>query len=85
MISIEEAAGKVPVCAAVGGFGAQDVADAASRAEALGANMIAVVPPVYIIEKHDVMQCFKRVANAVRLPMMIHSLFGGSSLQVLDA
>ena len=84
-ISLEEASGRVPVCPAVCGIGVYDVADAARKAQDLGADMIAVIPPPWIIKEDDAARCLELVAGAVDVPVMIHSAYGGASANDFSA
>ena len=84
-ISLEEANGSVAVCAAVCGFGIYDVAEAAVRAQEMGADMIAVIPPAWITSEPDAVQCLAQVARSVELPVMIHSAFGGSAGKIFSS
>ena len=84
-ISLEESNGRVPVCAAVCGIGVYDVARSAARAQEMGADMIAVIPPPWIAREDDAAQCLAQVAGSVELPVMIHSSFSGSGQMVFSA
>lgn len=84
-ISLEESNGRVPVCAAVCGVGVYDVARAAARAQEMGADMIAVIPPPWIAREDDAARCLAQVAGSVELPVMIHSSFSGSGQKVFSA
>ena len=84
-ISLEESNGRVPVCAAVCGIGVYDVARSAARAQEMGADMIAVIPPPWIAREDDAAQCLAQVAGNVELPVMIHSSFSGSGHKVFTA
>ena len=75
-ISLSHAHQRVPVCAAVGGLSVAEVVEAAASAEAMGANMIAVIPPTWVKNEDDVTDCIGQVAGAVSVPVMFHSIFG---------
>ena len=84
-ISLEESDGRVPVCAAVGGIGIYDVANAAVKAQEMGADMIAVIPPPWIAGERDGAACLEQVARSVELTVMIHSAFGAPASKIFSA
>ena len=84
-ISLEESDGRVPVCAAVGGIGIYDVANAAVKAQEMGADMIAVIPPPWIAGERDGAACLAQVARSVELTVMIHSAFGAPASKIFSA
>ena len=82
-ITLDICAGRVPVCAAVVGTSIHEVVAAAERAEKMGADLIAVVPPAWMRSEEDIATCIKAVANSIELPIMVHSIaFGGVTLSV---
>jgi 4-hydroxy-tetrahydrodipicolinate synthase len=81
-ICLEESDERVPVCPAVCGIGIYDVANAAVKAQKMGADLIAIIPPPWITDEGDAARCLEQVARSVDLPVMIHSAFGGASSKI---
>ena len=81
-ISLEEANGRIPVCAAVGGIGIHEIVNAAQQAERIGADMIAVIPPPWVGRESEAARCLMTVAESVQLPVMLHTIYGGPSNKV---
>ncbi len=81
-ISLEEAKGRIAVCAAVGGVGVNEVSNAAQRAAKIGADMIAIIPPPWVLRESEAAQCLMTVAESVQLPVMVHTIYGGPSNKV---
>ena len=81
-ISLEEANGRIPVCAAVGGVGIHEVVNAAQQADKIGADMVAVIPPPWVARESQAAQCLMTVAESVQLPVMVHTIYGGPSNKV---
>lgn len=84
-ICLEESGEQVPVCPAVCGIGIYDVANAAVKAQEMGAHMIAIIPPPWITGEADAARCLEQVAGSVELPVMIHSAFGGASSKIFSS
>ncbi len=79
-LALDVCAGRVPVCASVVGASVPDVVSAAVRAEAMGADMIALTPPAWMRAEADVVTCIMAVAEAVARPIMVHSI-GGANMR----
>lgn len=84
-ISLEESDGSVPVCPAVGGVGIYDVANAASKAQEMSADMIAIIPPPWITVEVDAVRCIEQVSRSVEVPVMIHTAFGGPASKIFSS
>ncbi len=79
-LALDVCEGRVPVCTSVVGTSVPDVVSAAVRAEAMGADMIAVTPPAWMRSEADVVTCIVAVAQAVARPIMVHSI-GGANMR----
>ncbi len=79
-ITLEVCAGRVPVCAAVVGLSVHEAVAAAQRAERMGADLIALVSPPWILSAADILSCVKAVADAVSLPNLVHSVGSGGKI-----
>ncbi len=83
-IAIDICADRVPLCVAVVGASIPDVVDAARRADGMGADMIAVVPPAWSRSEADIATCIQTVAAAVGSPIMVHSIGGAGVILSVD-
>ncbi|MAG36701.1 MAG: hypothetical protein CL878_10745 [Dehalococcoidia bacterium] len=82
-ITLDICKDRVPVCAAVLGASIREVVAAAERAEKMGADLIAVVPPAWMRNEDDIATCIKTVASSIELPIMVHSIaIGGVPLSI---
>ena len=79
-MTLEVCAGRVPVCAAVVGLSIPEAVAAAQRAERMGADLIALISPPWILSAADLLLCVKAVADAVSLPNLVHSLGSGGKI-----
>jgi len=61
------------------------VVAAAQKAQEIGADMVAVIPPPWMRNVDDAAGCIARVAAGVDVPVMIHSIFGGVNATVFEA
>ena len=75
-LALDVCDGRVPVCASAVGASVADVVSAAVRAEAMGADMIAVTAPAWIRTEADMVTCILAAARAVARPVMVHSIGG---------
>ena len=83
-ITLEEAAGKVPVLAGCGGYNTQEVIDAARELEAVGADGLLSVTPYYNKPTQEgLYQHYRTIARATRLPMVLYNVPGrcGTNLE----
>ncbi|WP_422368677.1 4-hydroxy-tetrahydrodipicolinate synthase [Pelagibius sp.] len=73
-IAVEEVDGRIPVIAGTGGIATAEVIGHSKAAAAAGVDGIMIEPPYFMrpIES-DLIEHFKRVADAVDLPMMAYN------------
>jgi 4-hydroxy-tetrahydrodipicolinate synthase len=85
-ITIEEAAGKVPVLAGAGGYNTHEVIELARELEHMGASGILSVTPYYNKPTQEgLFQHYKAIAAAVRLPIVVYSVQGRTGVNVEPA
>jgi 4-hydroxy-tetrahydrodipicolinate synthase len=85
-ITIEEAAGKVPVLAGAGGYNTHEVIELAREIEQMGANGILSVTPYYNKPTQEgLYQHYKAIAAAIRLPIVVYSVQGRTGVNVEPA
>jgi 4-hydroxy-tetrahydrodipicolinate synthase len=85
-ITIEEAAGKVPVLAGAGGYNTHEVIELAGELEHMGASGILSVTPYYNKPTQEgLYQHYKAIASAVRLPIVVYSVQGRTGVNVEPA
>ena len=74
-ITVEEAAGKVPVLAGAGGYDTRQVIEMAREIERLGAAGILSVTPYYNKPTQEgLYQHYKAIAGATRLPIILYNV-----------
>jgi 4-hydroxy-tetrahydrodipicolinate synthase len=82
-ITLEEAAGKVPVLAGCGGNDTHEVAELARDLEGLGADGLLVVTPYYNKPTPEgLYQHYRAVARASRLPIVVYNVPGRTGCNV---
>src|SRR5690242_5024191 len=82
-ITLEEAAGKVPVLAGAGGYNTHEVIELAGELERMGVNGILSVTPYYNKPTQEgLYQHYKAIATAVRLPIVVYSVQGRTGVNV---
>jgi 4-hydroxy-tetrahydrodipicolinate synthase len=85
-ITIEVAAGKVPVLAGAGGYNTAEVVELAGEIEALGADGILSVTPYYNKPTQEgLYQHFFAIAGETRLPIVLYSVQGRTGVNVEPA
>jgi 4-hydroxy-tetrahydrodipicolinate synthase len=85
-ITIEEAQGKVPVCAGAGGNNTREVVELARQVEALGADGLLVVTPFYNKPTPDgLVAHYRAVSAATRLPIVVYNVPGRTGTNVEPA
>ncbi len=85
-IVLEEAGGKVPVLAGAGGYNTAEVIAIAKEIEALGANGILSVTPYYNKPTQEgLYQHYKAIASAIKIPIVVYSVWGRTGINVLPA
>jgi len=83
-ITVEEAAGNIPVLAGAGGYNTQEVMDLAREFEALGVDGLLSVTPYYNKPTQEgLYQHYRAVAQATRLPIVLYNVPGrcGTNLE----
>ena len=85
-ITLDEAKGKVPVLAGAGGYNTTDVIELAKELKQMGADGILSVTPYYNKPTQEgLVQHFKAIAQAVRLPIVVYSIQGRTGVNVEPA
>jgi 4-hydroxy-tetrahydrodipicolinate synthase len=85
-ITIQEAKGKVPVLAGAGGYNTAEVIELARELQNMGADGILSVTPYYNKPTQEgLIQHFKAIAQAVRLPIVIYNIQGRTGVNVETA
>jgi 4-hydroxy-tetrahydrodipicolinate synthase len=83
-ITLQEAAGKMPVVAGAGGYNTQEVVDLARELESLGANGLLSVTPYYNKPTQEgLYQHYRAIARSTRLPIVLYNVPGrcGTNLE----
>ncbi|HXT25542.1 MAG TPA: 4-hydroxy-tetrahydrodipicolinate synthase [Candidatus Eisenbacteria bacterium] len=83
-ITLEEAAGRIPVLAGAGGNNTREVIDLARELEALGAHGLLSVTPYYNKPTQEgLYQHYRRIAESTRLPIVLYNVPGrcGTNLE----
>jgi len=83
-ITLQEAAGKMPVVAGAGGYNTQEVMDLARELESLGANGLLSVTPYYNKPTQEgLYQHYRAIARCTRLPIVLYNVPGrcGTNLE----
>ena len=85
-ITLDEAKGKVPVLAGAGGYNTSEVIRLAKQLEAMGVDGILSVTPYYNKPSQDgLIQHYQAIAGAVRIPIIVYSVWGRTGVNVLPA
>ncbi|MBV8732347.1 MAG: 4-hydroxy-tetrahydrodipicolinate synthase [Acidobacteriia bacterium] len=85
-ITLEEAAGHVPVLAGAGGYNTREVIELASELEDMGVDGILSVTPYYNKPTQEgVYQHYQAIAAAVDLPIIVYSIQGRTGINVEPA
>jgi 4-hydroxy-tetrahydrodipicolinate synthase len=85
-ITIEEAAGRVPVLAGAGGYNTREVVELARECEKLGANGVLSVTPYYNKPTPEgIWQHYKTVASAISIPIMLYNIQGRTGTNIEPA
>ena len=85
-ITIEEAAGRVPVLAGAGGYNTHEVIELAREIEEMGADGILSVTPYYNKPTQEgLYQHYRAIATAIRLPIVVYSVQGRTGVNVEPA
>jgi 4-hydroxy-tetrahydrodipicolinate synthase len=82
-VTLEEAAGRVPVLAGAGGYDTAEVIVLVSELEKLGANGILSVTPYYNKPTQEgLYRHYKAIAESTALPVIIYSVQGRTGVNV---
>jgi 4-hydroxy-tetrahydrodipicolinate synthase len=82
-ITLEEAAGHVPVLAGAGGYNTREVVELARELEEMGADGILSVTPYYNKPTPEgLYQHYKTIAAAIDLPIIVYSIQGRTGINV---
>ena len=82
-ITIEEAAGEIPVLAGAGGNNTHEVIEIARACEKLGADGILSVTPYYNkATQEGLYQHYKAIAQAIRIPIVLYSVQGRTGVNI---
>jgi 4-hydroxy-tetrahydrodipicolinate synthase len=85
-ITIEQAAGKVPVLAGAGGYNTHEVIEQARAWKVLGVDGILSVAPYYNKPTQEgLFQHYSAIADAVRCPMIVYNVPGRTGVNIEPA
>jgi 4-hydroxy-tetrahydrodipicolinate synthase len=85
-ITLEEAGGRVPVLGGAGGYNTREVIELALELEHLGVDGVLSVTPYYNKPTQEgLYQHYKAIASAIRLPIVVYSVQGRTSVNVEPA
>jgi 4-hydroxy-tetrahydrodipicolinate synthase len=83
-ITLQEAAGKIPILAGAGGYNTQEVIELARELESLGVNGLLSVTPYYNKPTQEgLYQHYRAIARSTRLPIVLYNVPGrcGTNLE----
>src|SRR5271163_690053 len=85
-ITVEEAAGKIPVLGGAGGYNTAEVISLARELAHIGVDGILSVTPYYNKPTQEgLYQHFRAIASSVRLPIIVYSVQGRTGVNVEPA
>lgn len=74
VLSVRHAAGRVPIYMGVGAIATRECVRLARMAEQHGAQAVTILPPMFIgPNEEELYQHFKKVADAISLPLLIYN------------
>jgi 4-hydroxy-tetrahydrodipicolinate synthase len=80
-VTVEAAAGRVPVVAGTGALSTRETVELSVYAEQAGATAVMVVPPFYDpLRWRELLAHYQAVAGAIRIPIMYYHLPGATGL-----
>jgi 4-hydroxy-tetrahydrodipicolinate synthase len=80
-VTVEAAAGRVPVVAGTGALSTRETVELSVHAERAGAAAVMVVPPFYEpLSERELLAHFTAVAEAISIPIMYYNLPSASGL-----
>jgi 4-hydroxy-tetrahydrodipicolinate synthase len=83
-ITLQEAAGKIPILAGAGGYNTQEVIELVRELESLGVNGLLSVTPYYNKPTQEgLYQHYRAIARSTRLPIVLYNVPGrcGTNLE----
>ena len=85
-IAVRTIAGRVPLYAGTGAVTTRDAVAATRKAEALGADLALVITPYFVQPSQDeLVEHYRTIARATRLPVMLYNNPPRTSVNVLPA
>ena len=83
-IAVEEARGRIPVIAGAGSNSTWEALDLASFAKEVGADAILVITPYYNKPTQEgLYQHYKRIANKIKIPLIIYNVPSRTGINIL--
>ena len=80
-VTVEAAAGRVPVVAGTGALSTQETVELSLHAERAGAAAVMVVPPFYdALRRRELLAHYTAVAQAISIPIMYYNLPSASGV-----
>jgi 4-hydroxy-tetrahydrodipicolinate synthase len=80
-VTVEAAAGRVPVVAGTGALSTRETVELSLHAEAAGAAAVMIVPPFYeALSRRELRAHYTAVAGAIGIPIMYYNLPGASGV-----
>jgi 4-hydroxy-tetrahydrodipicolinate synthase len=85
-VSVEAAAGRVPVVAGTGALSTRETVELSVHAEQAGATAVMVVPPFYdALSWRELLAHYTAVADAIDIPIMYYNLPSASGVKLTAA
>jgi 4-hydroxy-tetrahydrodipicolinate synthase len=82
-ITVEEAAGKVPVLAGAGGYNTHEVIELARECQKAGADGVLSVTPYYNKPTQEgLYRHYKAIAAAIKIPIVLYSVQGRTGVNI---
>src|ERR671930_1636155 len=85
-VTVEAAAGRVPVVAGTGALSTRETVELSVHAEQTGAAAVMIVPPFYeALSWRELLAHYQAVAGAITIPIMYYNLPGVSGVKLTSA
>ena len=82
-VTVEAAAGRVPVVAGTGALSTRETVELSVHAERAGATAVMVVPPFYdALSWRELLAHYTAVADAISIPIMYYNLPSASGVKL---
>ena len=82
-VTVEAAAGRVPVVAGAGALSTRETVELSVHAEAAGAAAVMIVPPFYeALSWRELLAHYTAVADAIEIPIMYYNLPSASGVKL---